>query len=278
MPSVADCLKVSAELQGVSESPRLDVELLLAHVLQKDRSWLYTWPEQLVSPDKHYEFLQLVSRRSMGEPVAYLVGRKGFWSLELEVNPSTLVPRPETELLVELALQKLGDDRASVLDLGTGTGAIALAIAKEKPQAHVLGVDSVAEAVQLAKRNAEINSISNVEFIQSTWFAGIPKQYFNLIVSNPPYIDAQDPHLTQGDVRFEPKTALVAENHGYADIEHIIVCAKNFLIHGAFLMIEHGYQQGEKVRALFETNHYVEITTHRDLAQQERVTFGRLAQ
>lgn len=276
MPSVADCLKVSAELQGVSESPRLDAELLLAHVLQKDRSWLYTWPEQLVSPDQHYKFLQLVSRRTMGEPVAYLLGRQGFWSLDLEVNASTLVPRPETELLVELALQNLDETDASVLDLGTGTGAIALAIAKEKPDARVLGVDCVAEAVTLARRNAESNNIHNVKFMQSHWFEKISSQRFDLIVSNPPYVAAEDPHLAQGDVRFEPKSALVAENQGYADIEHIITHAKNFLVQGAFLMIEHGYQQGEKVRALFAANNYVEITTHRDLAQQERVTFGRL--
>lgn len=276
MPSVADCLKVSVELQGVSESPRLDVELLLAHVLQKDRGWLYTWPERLVSTDEHYKFLQLVSRRSMGEPVAYLLGRKGFWSLELEVNASTLVPRPETELLVELALQKLGTDSADILDLGTGSGAIALAIAKEKPEARVLGVDCVADAVTLARRNAEANNIHNVKFMQSHWFEKVSAQCFDLIVSNPPYIDAEDPHLAQGDVRFEPKTALVAENHGYADIEHIITHAKNFLMQGAFLMLEHGYQQGEKVRALFAANNYVQIATHRDLAQLERVTFGRL--
>lgn len=277
MPSVADCLKTSIELQKVSDSPRLDTEILLAHVLQKDRSWLFTWPEKQVPVEQHYLFLQLMSRRTMGEPIAYLVGNKGFWSLDLEVNEHTLIPRPETELLVELALRYLPDNAERMLDLGTGTGAIALALAKEKPELKVTAVDCVAEALALAERNAQRNQISNVEFIQSSWFANVPAQTFSVIVSNPPYIDAGDRHLLEGDVRYEPKSALFAENKGYADLEHIIEHAKNFLSPSGMLLLEHGYTQGEKVREMFINNRYTEIQTFRDLAERERVTVGRLS-
>lgn len=277
MPTIADCLKYSAELALVSDSARVDIEILLAHVLKKDRTWLYTWPEKNVETDQHFQLLKLISRRAMGEPIAYLVGKKGFWSLELEVNKTTLIPRPETELLVELALKKLPNTSANVLDLGTGTGAIALALAKEKPQAHVLGVDRLTDAVELAQRNAKRNDIKNAEFIQSNWFEKIAAKKFDLIVSNPPYIDPNDPHLSQGDVRFEPVSALVSENQGFSDLKYIIFQARKFLSPGCFLLVEHGYRQGEKVRELFASYGYVAIETSRDLADRDRVTQGQIA-
>jgi release factor glutamine methyltransferase len=199
LPSVAECLKLSAKLEAVSDSARLDTELLLAHALNKDRTWLYTWPEKEIDQSAFELFKMFFERRLQGEPVAYIVGKKAFWSLDLLVNKTTLIPRPETELLVELALEKLPQQgKARVLDLGTGTGAIALAIAKERPDVQVLGVDFVPEAVVLAKENAKRNNVGNVEFLQSDWFSSVPYEKFDLIVSNPPYIDAADPHLNQG--------------------------------------------------------------------------------
>ena len=274
MPSVADCLKASSELATVSDSARLDTEILLAYVLKKDRSWLYTWPEKQIPADIHYQFLQLMSRRTMGEPIAYLTGRKGFWSLELEVNKTTLIPRPETELLVELALEKIPNTKVNVLDLGTGTGAIALAIAKERPNAKVKGVDCVSDAVELARRNAHLNNISNVEFIQSKWFENVGDEKFDLIVSNPPYIDSEDPHLLLGDIRFEPRSALISQEQGFADLRHIVKNAKIYLKRNAWLFVEHGWQQGKKMKENFSENEFSNISTAKDTEGRDRITYG----
>ncbi len=257
-----------------SESPRIDALVLLSHVLDKPSSYLYTWPEKCLTIQEENAFNVLLERRQVGEPVAYIIGYRDFWSLRLAVGPSTLIPRCDTELLVELALARLPADALTLLDLGTGTGAIALAMAKERPKLEVIGVDFRSEVVELAIKNQLANQISNVSFIQSDWFENIPLQRFSMIVSNPPYIDETDPHLFQGDVRFEPQSALVAKEKGLADIRHICCLGREFLVDSGYLLIEHGYDQGEAVRNIFQMFGYDEIETKSDYAGKDRVTLG----
>lgn len=264
-------------LSGLSETSQLDAQLLLAHTLDVSPTYFFTWPEKAVSEASRQAFEGLLKRREKGEPIAYILGEQDFWSLSLETSPSTLIPRADTERLVEVALELLPSGASRVVDLGTGTGAIALALAKEWPASQVIGVDYQVEAVQLAERNAQRNSISNVEFRQSDWFSAlIDEAPFDLIVSNPPYIDPEDEHLSQGDVRFEPLTALIAEDHGLADIRHIIKQAVSYLSPLGWLMFEHGYDQGESVRKLFNEHGFMEVATHQDLGGNDRVTIGRL--
>jgi len=273
MPTIESLLH-AAELPD-SPSPRLDAELLLAHVLGKSRSYLRTWPEQAVDAATAARFAALLARRRAGEPVAYLLGQQGFWSLELEVAPHTLIPRPDTELLVETALALLPGGPARVLDLGTGTGAIALALACERPVWQLLGVDRVPEAVLLAERNRARLKLANARFVESVWFAALAGQRFRMIVGNPPYIAADDPHLAQGDVRFEPASALVAGRDGLDDIRLIVSEAPDHLEAGGWLLLEHGYDQGEAVRALFAARGFTQVESRRDLGGNERITLGR---
>jgi release factor glutamine methyltransferase len=278
MTTIADLLLQREQLIEVSDSPTVDVELLLCYCLQKPRSYLRTWSDQNVETAVLEQFNALLERRIKGEPVAYITGSRGFWTLDLQVSPATLIPRPETELLVETALA-FGEqfEHANVLDLGTGTGAIALAIASEKPVWQLLGSDRQPEAVELAEANRQCLAIENADFMVSNWFADIPHQCFDLIVSNPPYIDPEDRHLSEGDVRFEPRSALVADNHGLADIEQIIAGAPEFLFQRGVLLLEHGYDQGEAVRELMTAGGFVEVQTFKDLAGHDRVTAGRKA-
>jgi release factor glutamine methyltransferase len=255
-----------------SDSPKLDCEILLAHCLGKPRAYLYARPELEVDSQTSARFDELLSRRQRGEPVAYLVGRQEFWSLELEVSPATLIPRPETELLVELALEFFPGENLRVLDLGTGTGAIALALASERPGWQLTGVDNNADAVKLAIRNAERLAIRNVRFTESDWYEALSGQRFNLILANPPYIDPADSHLQQGDLRYEPREALVAEENGLADLRPIINRAPNYLYDGGCLMVEHGLDQGEPVREIFKQGDWHAVETCRDLGDRDRVT------
>ena len=258
-----------------SDSASLDAELLLCHVLDCNRTYLFTWSDKELSPEQVAAFEQLVERRKAGEPIAHITGTREFWSLELAVNPSTLIPRPDTETLVEKALEIVASKSTGEgLDLGTGTGAIALALASELPNWHWQGVDLQADAVALAKSNAQSNNIVNAEFYQSNWFENIEHKKFDLIVSNPPYIDPEDPHLGQGDVRFEPLSALIAEQSGMADVCYIVEKAKNYLVENAALLIEHGYDQGKAVRQQFVQHNYQNVETFKDLAGNDRVTVG----
>ena len=259
-----------------SPSARLDAELLLAAALGKPRSFLRTWPERVVSREVGERFEAWLARRRAGEPVAYILGRQGFWSLDLEVAPHTLIPRPDTELLVETALQLLPASPARVLDLGTGTGAIALALACERLSWQVSGVDRIPEAVALAERNRERLRLANVGFRQSHWFSALEGERFALIVGNPPYIPGSDPHLQQGDVRFEPKSALVAGADGLDDIRLIVAQAPRFLEPGGWLLLEHGYDQAAAVRDLLLGNGFSEVESRRDLGGHERISLGRL--
>ena len=255
---------------------RTDAEWLLLHVLQQPRSWLFAHRDDPLPVEAARTFDALVERRARGEPVAYLTGRRGFWSLELEVGPSVLIPRPETELLVELALQRIAPGQAArVADLGTGSGAIALAIAHERPDVEVFAVDASADALTVARRNARRLALGNVAFRQGDWFAPLAGERFDLVASNPPYIAARDPHLGEGDLRFEPAQALASGLDGLDAIRCIVRDAPAHLRPGGWLLLEHGLEQGEAVRALLREHGFVDIATRRDLEHRERVSFGR---
>lgn len=259
-----------------SATPRLDVELLLAAALAKPVSYLHTWPDEQVASNSLNKFNDYLQRRQLGEPIAYILGRQGFWSLELQVNEHTLIPRPDTETLVEVCLDHLAkDQQLAILDLGTGTGAIALALAVERPLAQLLGVDYITAAVQLAEQNRQRLSLTNVVFKQSNWFTELGHQRFDLIVSNPPYIAADDPHLNSGDVRFEPATALISGIAGLDDIKLIIQQAPGHLQTNGWLFLEHGYQQAPQVQHLLKIRGFKQIATYHDLAGKERVTGGQ---
>ena len=258
-----------------SESPKRDAEILLEHVTGKARTYLLAFGETLLTAEQEAQLAALLARRKTGEPVAHLVGEREFWSLPLYVSAATLIPRPDTECLVEQALARLPTAACSILDLGTGTGAIALALATERPDCPVTAVDVMPDAVTLAQRNVERLGLGNVTVLQSSWFSALENRLFALIVSNPPYIDEHDPHLEQGDVRFEPLTALVAANEGLADLDHIVTTSRQHLLSGGWLLVEHGWTQGNAVRALFTNAGYRAVATCRDYGGNERLTLGQ---
>ncbi|WP_313047900.1 peptide chain release factor N(5)-glutamine methyltransferase [Atlantibacter subterraneus] len=259
-----------------SESPRRDAEILLGLVTGKARTFILAFGETQLSEAQLAELDALLARRAAGEPVAYLTGVREFWSLPLMVSPATLIPRPDTECVVEQALARLPAEPCRILDLGTGTGAIALALASERPDCQVVAVDKVPDAVDLAQRNAARLNITNIDIRQSDWFSAVQGDRFQLIVSNPPYIDSEDEHLRQGDVRFEPLSALVAPDAGLADIDYLIREARAFLEPGGWLVLEHGWQQGEAVRALFHQAGFLAVETGLDYGGNERLTMGQI--
>ena len=258
-----------------SSSPQIDADVLLCHSLDKPRSFLFTWPDKLLTEAELVGFEALLARRLSGEPVAYITGTREFWSLPLKVSPSTLIPRPDTERLVELALEKIPTSGGAVLDLGTGTGAIALAIASERPDCDVTGIDLRSEAAELASDNGRTLEIKNACFLTGSWYTPLETtQRFSVIVSNPPYIDETDPHLSQGDVRFEPKSALVAPEKGLGDLRTISEQGREFLQEGGWLLMEHGYEQGKAVRQILLDLGYEHVSTAQDYADLDRVTLG----
>lgn len=275
-PTLREALQQAmAQLQH-SDSPDIDAQLLLAHVLGKSRTWLYTWPGHPLNEVQQQQYAALVQRRASGEPVAYLTGRRAFWTTMLQVGPAVLIPRPETELLVELALERGRALAGPVVDLGTGSGAIAVALAGERPDWQVHATELSEAALAVASANVAASQCSNLTLFAGSWFEPLPAAArYGLVVSNPPYIDAADPHLDQGDVRFEPRSALVAADAGMADLTLIAGQARERLQPAGWLLLEHGWQQGAAVRDLLGRLGYDQVETRRDVGGRERVTLGR---
>lgn len=265
------------QLEG-GESPSVDAKVILASILGKSQTYLFTWPDKTLDDTEQTQFEAAVAKRKRGEPVAYIIGKRDFWTLSLFTSPDTLIPRPDTEVLVEQVLNWANEHLAhplSICDLGTGTGAIALALASELPKASVTGVDFQQGAVKLATRNAQANNLLNARFLQSDWFSALDGQTFDIIVSNPPYIDETSPYLDEGDVRFEPKTALTSGHDGLDDIKHIIKNAPEYLNKGALLAFEHGFDQGSAVNTLLTDAGFVKVKTVKDFGNNDRVTLGQ---
>ncbi len=275
MATVASALSYAKSLLHASDSAELDAQMLLAHALGKTRTWLYTWPDNEIDSGQQLRFEELCLSRAQGQPVAYLVGKREFWKLELQVSPAVLIPRPETELLVELALQLLPVEKMNVADLGTGSGAIALALAYERSGWNVVATELHPQALAIAEGNARRLKLANFTLLEGSWCEPLNNDAYSLIVSNPPYIDRDDPHMKQGDLRFEPHTALVAAKNGLADIEAIAQQAVVKLLPGGYLLLEHGWQQGAAVRNILERLDYIAVQTCQDYGGRDRVTLGR---
>lgn len=269
----------AAILRTVSESPRLEAEILMGLVLRKPRSFLHAWPEERLGMAQAECYETLLRRRFSGEPIAYMTGIREFWSMPLKVTPDVLIPRPETELLVEKALLRLPEDEAlRVLDLGSGSGAVSLAIARERPRAHVIGVDISHAALDVARMNARLQKLANVEFRESDWFDAVRGEKFHVVVGNPPYVAEDDPHLSRGDALFEPRLALDAGPAGMECFRAIIDRAHNYIVRQGWLLLEHGAEQHMPLRRLLEAQHYHDITIHKDAAGHNRVTECRFVE
>lgn len=274
----ADTPRLISALALEASSARIEVQCLLQAVLHVARAYLLAHPERNLNETELAHYNGLMHRRLSGEPIAYILGEREFFGLNFKVTPATLIPRHDTELLVELALQRITKQKpCKVLDMGTGSGAIALAIAHACSHADVLASDASATALAVAQENAHALGLSNVRFLQSDWFTAVGAQQFDLIVSNPPYIEAGDPHLNQGDVRFEPVTALVSGAEGLDDIRKIIGQSASHLLHGGWLLLEHGYDQSSRVRSLLEAAKFESVFSACDLAGIERASGGRIS-
>lgn len=271
---IQEAIRWARQQLSDSDTPQLDSEVLVAAVLMRSRTYLHTWPERLLSAEQLQQLGTWVAARQQGTPIAHLVGKREFWSLELLVNASTLIPRADTEVLVEVALNCCQREQAKVLDLGTGTGAIALALKSERSQWDITAVDKIPAAVALAKENSKALQLP-IQVLQSHWFSAVSGETFDLIVSNPPYIDGQDPHLGRGDVRHEPHSALVAEQSGLADLQTICQAASDYLNPAGWLVLEHGWQQAEAVRQLLLGAGFEQVQTQRDYGNLERITYGQ---
>ncbi len=276
MPTIAETVAAAATRLQPAPDARLEAELLLCHLLGRNRSYLRTWPERQLTVDEAAAFEALLARRAAGEPLAYITGEREFWSLRLRVTPATLIPRADTETLVEQVLARIPPTaRWQIADLGTGSGAIALAIARERPACTIVATDHSAAALEVARDNAGRNAIANVEFRNGSWFAPLAGERFDLIVSNPPYIAAGDPHLHRGDLPYEPATALASGTDGLDAIGHIVAGAAHHLHPGGWLLLEHGYDQGAAVRELLNRAGFSAVVTERDPGGNERVSGGR---
>lgn len=268
--------EASTLLADSSDSPELDAEILLCLVLEKNRSYLRTWPKKQLHAQQRIQFKALLKKRQQGTPIAYITGVREFWSRDFKITPDVLIPRPDTELLIELSLPLIPKDKSfKIIDLGTGSGVIAVTLGCERPHAQILAIDSSEDALKVAKQNAEKHRSRLVRFVKSEWFCDIIDKDFDLVISNPPYIAPDDPHLQQGDLRFEPQSALVAAENGLRDIAEIVETACKRLKAGGHLLIEHGFNQQAPVRTLFESFGYAHIQSHLDLAGHPRVTSGQ---
>jgi release factor glutamine methyltransferase len=268
--------EASAALATLSDSPELDAEILLCLILEKPRTYLRTWPKKQLHAQQRIQFKALLKKRVQGTPIAYITGHREFWSRDFKVNPDVLIPRPDTELLIELSLPLISKVKSSkLIDLGTGSGNIAITLAAERPYAQIIATDISETALKVAKQNADRHHCRNIRFVQTSWFSEISETTFDLVISNPPYIAPNDPHLHQGDLRFEPQQALIAEDNGLKDISLIAESACKHLKEGGYLLIEHGYDQQRQVQAIFESFDYANIQTHTDLGGNPRVTLAQ---
>jgi len=277
MPTIQSLLTSSAStLLSVSDSAELDVEVLLCHVLEKNRSYLRTWPEKQLNESQLNQFTHLLKQRQQGQPIAYITGTREFWSRDFYVDSNVLIPRPDTETLIELCLQLIQHKPdAKLIDLGTGSGAIAITLAAECPQLKVTAVDNSLQALHIAQKNAQLNQTSDIRFLQSDWLSQVAHESFDFIVSNPPYIDPDDPHLALGDIRFEPDSALIAQQQGLQDIIHICKQSQLHLNNEGYLVLEHGYNQKQCVHDILQQHHYQSIQCLHDLANQPRVSYAQ---
>ena len=274
MPTIQSTLNEATDLlQQTSDSPSLDAEILLCFVLKKDRPYLKAWPEKELAKEQTDAFQSLIDKRQGGQPVAYLTGVREFWSREFKVTPDVLVPRPDTELLVELVLDLIPEYKSlNLIDLGTGSGAIAITLAAERSRINVTATDIKSDTLDVAKLNATQHNIKNIRFYLSNWFDDLPASTYDFVVSNPPYIAEDDPHLQQGDVRFEPDSALIAQEQGLKDITIIADSAHRYLKSGGYLLLEHGYNQQQQVQSILKRYGYSGIRTEQDYSGQPRVT------
>ncbi|MFW5450633.1 MAG: peptide chain release factor N(5)-glutamine methyltransferase [Methylophagaceae bacterium] len=273
--TISEALQSANALLLNSESPEIDSQILLCHVLHCQKTYLHTWPDKKLNESERNNFNDLIQQRVQGHPIAHLTERHGFWSLDLNVSPDTLIPRPDTELLVSLALE-LSQPNMLIADLGTGTGAIALSLATEMPTATFLAMDLSKKALAVAKQNMGSHQLNNVNFWQGSWLTAIAENALDIVVSNPPYIEQNDPHLSQGDVRFEPMLALVSGIDGLDDIRQIIEQAQYCLKPSGWLLIEHGYQQAQQVQQLFLEANFTNVTSQQDYGGNDRVVLGQL--
>ncbi|MGN1392437.1 MAG: peptide chain release factor N(5)-glutamine methyltransferase [Succinivibrionaceae bacterium] len=270
---------VLREFLGNKESSSIEAYYLVSYALNKDKAFILTYPEYDVIDEDVVKVRELVKQRLLGIPIAYITGYREFWSMNLKVTKDTLIPRSDTETVVEQALLKadllsVKANKLNILDLGTGSGAIALALKKELPEANITAVDYSEGALEVAKENAR-NLNLDVDFVKSDWYSALKEHHqFHIIVSNPPYISEDDPHLTMGDLRFEPKTALVAPMQGMLDLLNIISSAEKYLANGGYLILEHGYNQASNVRSLLFSAEYTKVETVKDLGYNDRVTLG----
>ncbi len=272
--NISQALTYGINVLTGSESPEVDTQLLLCHALNCQKTFLHSWAEKQLDLQQQNAFKQLLERRQQGQPISHITGRRGFWTLDLNVTVDTLIPRPDTELLVELALTKLTSNMR-VADLGTGSGAIALSLADERPELQILAMDKFSLALSVAQKNAVQNQLNNVSFWQGQWLSAVRDNALDLVVSNPPYIKENDPHLVQGDVRFEPLTALVSGDDGLDDLRKIVRQAQRCLKLSGWLLVEHGYDQARQVQNLFQQAGYTNISSHPDLAGNDRVVMGQ---
>lgn len=276
-PSIqSTLLQAKQALQTISASPQLDAEILLANILQINRAQLIARFDQILTSVEQERFLQLLAKRKLGEPIAYIIGYREFWSLEFAVTPATLIPRPETELLIEVALEKLPANQSiNIAELGTGCGAIALALAHERPQWNIIATDKSIAALDVARNNAKRLGITNVSFRQGDWCAALNAERFAAIVSNPPYIADNDAHLQQAELSFEPIKALVSAENGLCDLRQIIATAREHLLIDGWLMLEHGYDQSDLVKNIFLSHHYQKVADYTDFTGVKRIAVGK---